>query len=62
MHTILGAGGPVANALTRELANNNETIRLVSRKPIQPSSQKHTWQKADLLNYNELLAASKGQQ
>jgi hypothetical protein len=35
MHTILGAGGAVANALTRELSNNNQTIRLVSRKPIQ---------------------------
>jgi nucleoside-diphosphate-sugar epimerase len=60
MHTILGAGGPVANALTRELLNNNETIRLVSRKPIQPQGKNITWQKADLLNYNELLAASKG--
>jgi nucleoside-diphosphate-sugar epimerase len=60
MHTILGAGGAVANALTRELVNNNETIRLVSRKPIQPAGKNITWQKADLLNYNELLAASKG--
>ncbi|MGZ3750254.1 MAG: NAD-dependent epimerase/dehydratase family protein [Mucilaginibacter sp.] len=60
MHTILGAGGAVANALTRELANNNETIRLVSRKPIQPAGKNITWQKADLLNYSELLAASKG--
>ncbi|MBV8389796.1 MAG: NAD-dependent epimerase/dehydratase family protein [Mucilaginibacter sp.] len=60
MHTILGAGGPVANALARELANNNQTIRLVSRKPIQPSTPNTTWQKADLLNYNELLAAVKG--
>ena len=60
MHIILGAGGPVANALTRELANNNETIRLVSRKPIQSSTKNTTWQKADLLNYSELLAASKG--
>ena len=60
MHTILGAGGAVANALTRELLNNNETIRLVSRKPIQPAGKNITWQKADLLNYNELLEASKG--
>ena len=60
MHTILGAGGAVANALTRELTNNNETIRLVSRKPIQPAGKNITWQKADLLNYNEVLAASKG--
>src|ERR1700712_4801803 len=60
MHTILGAGGAVANALTRELLNNNQTIRLVSRKPIQPAGKNITWQKADLLNYNELLTAAKG--
>ncbi|TSJ38551.1 NAD-dependent epimerase/dehydratase family protein [Mucilaginibacter corticis] len=60
MHTILGAGGPVATALTRELENNNETIRLVSRKPITPAKPTTTWQKADLLNYNELQAATAG--
>lgn len=60
MYTILGAGGAVANALTRELTNSNETIRLVSRKPIQSVSKNITWHKADLLNYNELLEASKG--
>jgi nucleoside-diphosphate-sugar epimerase len=59
MHTILGAGGPVANALTRELQNNNETIRLVSRNPIEASGNTR-WQKGDLLNYDEILAASKG--
>jgi nucleoside-diphosphate-sugar epimerase len=60
MHTILGAGGAVANALTRELTSQNETIRLVSRKPIQSSGKNISWQKADLLNYAELLAAAKG--
>jgi len=60
MHTILGAGGPVANALARELENHNETVRLVSRKLIIPNSTNTTWQKADLLNYNELLNAVKG--
>jgi len=60
MHTILGAGGPVANALTRELANNNITTRLVSRKPIQPENKNISWKKADLLNYNEVLEAAKG--
>ncbi|HTI60593.1 NAD-dependent epimerase/dehydratase family protein [Mucilaginibacter sp.] len=60
MHTILGAGGPVANALTRELESNNETVRLVSRKPIQPAGKNTTWRKADLLNFNEVLEASKG--
>ncbi|WP_428330172.1 NAD-dependent epimerase/dehydratase family protein [Mucilaginibacter sp.] len=60
MHTILGAGGAVANALTHELLNHNETIRLVSRKPIVNAEKNITWQKADLLNYSELLDASKG--
>ncbi|WP_183577766.1 NAD-dependent epimerase/dehydratase family protein [Mucilaginibacter sp. X5P1] len=60
MHTILGAGGAVANALTRELLNNNQTIRLVSRKPIQQTDKNISWQKADLLNYNEVLEAAKG--
>ena len=56
MHTILGAGGAVANALTRELSNTNETVRLVSRKPI-PSHPVKTLpgKKADLLNYAEVL-------
>ena len=60
MHTILGAGGGVANALTRELLSNNETIRLVSRKPVSIIGKNITWKKADLLNYAELLQASKG--
>jgi nucleoside-diphosphate-sugar epimerase len=60
MHTILGAGGPVANALTKELSDHNETVRLVSRKPINPRDKNITWQKADLLNYNEVLKATKG--
>ncbi|MDB5136094.1 MAG: NAD-dependent epimerase/dehydratase family protein [Mucilaginibacter sp.] len=60
MHTILGAGGTVANALTRELLNNNETIRLVSRKPTLLQGKNLTWKKADLLNYAELLEAVKG--
>ena len=61
MHTILGAGGAVANALTIELSNNNnETIRLVSRKPIVSADKNITWRKADLLNYAEVLEAAKG--
>ena len=60
MHTILGAGGAVANALTRELSNHNETIRLVSRKPISNPDKNVSWKKADLLNYPELLEASRG--
>lgn len=60
MHTILGAGGPVANALTTELLNHNETIRLISRRPSKFQGDKLSWQKADLLNYPELSAAAKG--
>jgi nucleoside-diphosphate-sugar epimerase len=60
MHTILGAGGPVANALSRELINNNETIRLVSRRPVKTTGDNVTWKKADLLNYDEVLEAARG--
>jgi len=60
MHTILGAGGPTANALTRELTNAKETIRLVSRKPISTSNPNVSWFKADLLNEAELFAAAEG--
>jgi nucleoside-diphosphate-sugar epimerase len=60
MHTIFGAGGPVANALTQELINANQTVRLVSRKPVQTTAANVTWQKADLLNYDEVLSAAKG--
>lgn len=60
MHTILGAGGSVANALTRELLKSNETIRLVSRKPVNNSGKNLDWKKGDLLNYNELREAVEG--
>jgi len=60
MHTILGAGGTVANALSRELINANQTVRLVSRKPVNITGKNVTWQKADLLNYDEVLAAVQG--
>lgn len=60
MHTILGAGGPVANALTTELVNNNIPVRLVSRRPVDMEGNNITWRKADLLNYNEIQEAVKG--
>ena len=60
MHTILGAGGPTANALTQELLNAKQTIRLVSRRPSRITNQNISWEKADLLNYQEVLAASRG--
>jgi len=60
MHTILGAGGAVANALTRELSGRNETIRLVSRKPVTGDAKNVSWQKADLLNAPDIMQAAKG--
>lgn len=59
MHTILGAGGPVSNALTRLFITNKDELRLVSRRcpGIAPP---HTWVKADLLNFKELFSAAHG--
>lgn len=58
MHVILGAGGPVANALTKELAKANQLVRLVSRKPIATSGNT-IWQRADLLNQDEVFSTVK---
>jgi nucleoside-diphosphate-sugar epimerase len=33
IHTILGAGGAIANGLARELTDHGETVRVVSRNP-----------------------------
>ncbi|PYF68405.1 NAD-dependent epimerase/dehydratase family protein [Pedobacter nutrimenti] len=60
MHTILGAGGPTANALTRELIQNQQKVRLVSRRPSKLSGPYISWTKADLLNGQEILEATKG--
>ncbi|MEO5564782.1 MAG: NAD-dependent epimerase/dehydratase family protein, partial [Chitinophagaceae bacterium] len=59
MHTILGAGGPVSNALTKELLNNNEKVRLVSRKMVK-GFEKAEWKQADLKDKNQVLDAVKG--
>ena len=60
MHTILGAGGPVANALTNELVKNNVPVTLASRRPVDLKGNNLTWRKADLLNYSEVLEAVQG--
>lgn len=60
MNTILGAGGPSANALTRELLAHGEHIRLVSRRPSKFTDEKIEWKQADLLDYNQLLNACQG--
>lgn len=59
MQTILGAGGPVANALARELKNYTSEIRLVSRKP-QKVNPEDELVKADLLIPEEVFKAVKG--
>lgn len=60
MYTILGAGGPTANALTQELLNQQEHVRLVSRRPSTYKAQNLSWKQADLLNYPQVLEAVKG--
>ncbi|HEY1025916.1 MAG TPA: NAD-dependent epimerase/dehydratase family protein [Sphingobacteriaceae bacterium] len=59
MHTILGAGGPISNALTAELSKANHVTRLVSRKPVKGGGLSR-WIRADLLNYPEVLQAVRG--
>jgi nucleoside-diphosphate-sugar epimerase len=60
MHTILGAGGPIANGLTKELLKRNQPIRLVSRTSVQAKFPNVDWQRADLLNYQEVRSATEG--
>ncbi len=59
MQTILGAGGPVANALARELKNYSAEIRLVSRSPkkVNPDDD---LVKANLLKPGEVMKAVEG--
>ena len=59
MHVILGAGGPIANALTNLLIADEKPVRLVSRQPVSNPSELVTWQHADLLNLAEVQAATR---
>jgi nucleoside-diphosphate-sugar epimerase len=61
MHTILGAGGSIGNALQQELEQNNQTIRLVSRRKIATTGAT-SWKQADLCNFQQTLEAAKGSQ
>ena len=56
-NTILGAGGSIGNALTFELLNNNEEVRLVSRSNYSTHGTESF--KADLTVYNETLDSVK---
>jgi len=58
LHTILGAGGAVSNQLLPVLQQNNEQIRLVSRKP--KGTAKAESIAADITNYEQTLNAIKG--
>ncbi len=55
----MGAGGPVSNELAGILSKKDEPVTLASRRQ-QPASGNTRWVKTDLLNYDEVLAASKG--
>src|SRR6266404_783892 len=58
LHTILGAGGAVGNQLLPVLQQNNERIRLVSRKPgALPMIETVA---ADVTNYEQTFNAVKG--
>lgn len=59
MHTILGAGGPVSNALTQELVQNKQLLRLVSRRKLETPANV-TWVGADLKEYQQVLQAVQG--
>lgn len=58
MHTILGAGGAVANEVVKELRRNNAQYQLVSRKPKPAGGER--WIPADLLDAQAVKDAVKG--
>ncbi len=59
METILGAGGPVSNALAQIFIKENTPVKLISRREVKLGGSS-TWQKADLLSKTELSKAVKG--
>jgi nucleoside-diphosphate-sugar epimerase len=58
IHTILGAGGSIANGLAKELVDHKETVRLVSRKPA-PFPGAETLP-ADITDPQQAIGAIKG--
>ena len=58
LHTILGAGGSIGNALTYELLKSNESVRLVSRSGYNIIGTESY--KADLSSYQQTLDSVKG--
>ncbi len=59
MHTILGAGGPVSNVVMKELLQQGYSVRLVSRRKIDPPVNAW-WVGADLKDKQQVLDATKG--
>jgi nucleoside-diphosphate-sugar epimerase len=59
MHTILGAGGAIANELVRELGKKGLRIRLVGRNPT-PSASASEIMTADLSDADQTLSAVSG--
>lgn len=59
IHTILGAGGIIARELTKELLENKQKVRLVSRQPKAVSIDTEV-KTADLTDYGQTMAAVAG--
>ena len=57
-HTILGAGGAIANSLTDELLNHNQTVRLVSRSGFAREGTESV--KGDFVIYADTMNAVQG--
>jgi nucleoside-diphosphate-sugar epimerase len=58
IHTILGAGGAIANGLARELTGHKESVRLVSRNP--PASPGAESVQADITDPMQARRAIRG--
>jgi nucleoside-diphosphate-sugar epimerase len=58
IHTILGAGGAIANGLAKELIDHKENVRLVSRNPA-PFPGAETL-RADITDLRQAIGAIKG--
>ena len=59
IHTVLGAGGAIANALTPELLGRRLSVRLVSRDP-KPTATGAAFVAADLTDPGQTLEAVTG--
>ncbi|MDP4151309.1 MAG: NAD-dependent epimerase/dehydratase family protein [Bacteroidota bacterium] len=60
IHTILGAGGAIANGLAKELSSHDLPLRLVSRNPHAGQPGGATIVKADMTDSQQALQAIQG--